>query len=347
MRSGHSTHAWWLLMVSLLVVFMIGLGAYVRLSRAGLSIVEWNVVMGVIPPRTEAEWEVEFAKYKQSPEYQKVNRGMSLEEYKEIFYIEWFHRLIGRFVGLLVIVPFVYWWIRGRLTPTDLRRYGLVVVLFLSQGVMGWLMVKSGLQDRPAVSHYRLALHLMFAIVLLALTWRYWLEKVVPRPPRFRAPDRYYVAFRWFMVLFISQLVYGAFMAGLKAGYFSDTFPLMSGSWVPPGLLTTFSPAWLNVVENPATVHFIHRWLAFVVLIAFGWVYWLLFRCCRGTAVLRWAHGVFALINVQITLGILTILYHVPKWLAIVHQLTAVLIFMALLVMAHYHRPTEATASNA
>ncbi len=328
----------WLLMVSLLVVFMVGLGGYVRLSRAGLSIVEWNVVMGVFPPSTPRQWQAEFAKYRQSPEYRKVNRGMTLEEYKEIFYIEWFHRLVGRLVGLLVVLPYLYWWFRGKLTPQQVRRYGLLVVLFLMQGVMGWLMVKSGLQDRPSVSHYRLMLHLVLALTILALAWRAYLAQTVREVPPFRLSPAYRKAFRWFFGLLVLQIIYGAFMAGLKAGHVSDTFPLMGGRWFPSGLLSLLHPRWLNPVENPVTVHFIHRWLAFGVLASFLYAYFYLWRDARGTPLLRVAHVVLVLLILQITFGVITILMHVPRGWGVTHQVTGVLVFAGALTMHYYHR---------
>ncbi len=340
MRSGwwREPKTLWLLMVSFWVVFMIGLGGYVRLSRAGLSIVEWNVVMGVFPPSTPAQWQAEFEKYQQSPEYRKINQGMSLEEYKKIFYIEWFHRLVGRLVGLMVVLPYLYWWLRRRLTKAEVRKFGMLVVLFLGQGVMGWLMVKSGLQDRPSVSHYRLMLHLLLALTILALSWTEFLRRAVRPPSDGPLPAAYLRTFRWFMILLIVQMIYGAFMAGLKAGHVSDTFPLMGGRWLPSGLLSILKPMWVNLVENPITVHFIHRWWAFVVLTVFLYAYFQLWRCCRKSALFKVGAALLLLLSTQIIFGIVVIMLNVPRFWGVLHQMTGALVFVLGLTMMFYHR---------
>ncbi|MDQ7029244.1 MAG: COX15/CtaA family protein [Ardenticatenia bacterium] len=254
----------WLFLVCGLVMLMVVVGGYVRLARAGLSIVEWNVITGIIPPIGEEAWQQEFAKYQQSPEYQQVNVGMTLAEYKRIYYIEYVHRLLARITGLIVVVPFLYFLWRGSIARAQAGVYAAIVMLFGLQGTVGWLMVKSGLLDRPAVSHVRLTIHLLLALLILALTlWTalnrfYYAHELVP----VRVDSGLSRFILIVLGALVVQIAYGGFVAGLKAGYVSNTWPLMFGRWVPPKLFSVVQPWWLNLIETPVTVQFIHRWLA-------------------------------------------------------------------------------------
>jgi cytochrome c oxidase assembly protein subunit 15 len=338
----------WLLMVAGLVVLMILAGGFVRLSRAGLSIVEWDLVTGVVPPIGDAAWEASFAEYQETPEYQLVNSGMSLGEYQRIFYYEWAHRLIARIAGLLVIVPLLVFLRRGLLTWRTSLRYWGIAALFGIQGAIGWIMVASGLRDRPVVSHLRLTIHLMVALALLGIALWMALDRMraaghqdaadsVARPGPARA---------WAWVLLgtvVVQIAYGGLVAGLKAGYLSNTWPLMFGRLVPEGL-TAKEPIWLNLIE-PLTSHWVHRWLAFVV-VATALAMFVAVRRDRSSGSNVRAATVWLLVVVaaQVTLGIYVVLLGVPKWFALAHQGLGVAVFCIALVIAHQAQTRSTTA---
>ena len=337
----------WLFTVCGLIVFMVVFGGYVRLTRSGLSIVEWNVISGIIPPIGEVQWQAEFAKYQQTPEFQKVNADMTLAEYKFIFYNEYIHRLVARFAGLVVAIPVFVFVANGSIPWRKSGIYWLIVVLFGAQGVMGWYMVSSGLVDRPAVSHFRLTIHLLLALLLLAIAFFQALHLGAPDRPRQRSP------LNWLSGLVVGSLVvqigYGGLVAGLKAGHVSDTWPLMFGYWLPPGLLSVVQPWWRNLVETMPTVHFVHRWFAFAVLIAVL----ILYRAVNNRAdsvqlrrALLWLTG---LVLVQIALGVTVIWFHVHIVLALTHQGTALALYLVALYVgyqvAHAPQPyTELTS---
>lgn len=326
----------WLLMVCGLIIFLIAFGGFVRLTRSGLSIVEWNPISGVVPPVGHAAWEAEFAKYQQTPEYLKVNTGMTLAEYQEIFLIEYTHRLIARFAGLLVAIPLLYFLWKGWIPRRQRWLYVLVGLLFAFQGALGWYMVSSGLVDRPAVSHFRLTAHLLVALTLLAITFHLALDRVYGLPQK-QSGGR--SASYWLSVLVIGvlvvQIAYGGLVAGLKAGHVSDTWPLMFGYLIPPGLLTA-AGGWLSsALTAPATVHFIHRWLAFGVLAAALAVTLVARRQAYAPQVRRSSLLLALLVLVQISLGISVVWLGVPIAIALAHQFTALLLFLTALYLNH------------
>jgi len=332
-EQSHKAVTVWLFIVAALVAVMVVVGGYVRLARAGLSIVEWNPITGVIPPLTEQAWQAEFAKYQQTPEFKLMNPTMTLDGYRRIFYLEWAHRLIARLAGLVVVLPLA-WFLWRRIIPW--RRAGiymLIAALFAFQGFLGWYMVASGLVDRPHVSHYRLTIHLLTALTLLALTLWVALGRAYGQPDRGR-PSGPGVAVLAIVVL---QIAYGGLVAGLKAGKVSNTWPLMGGALVPADLLSS-AGSWLaSLLEGPATVHFIHRWLAFVVLAIALWFY---FRHRGGeTAVGRQIRAgallLVAVIALQIALGIGVVLFGVPIGLALLHQATALAMFTVAVYLNH------------
>ena len=312
---------WWLYAVVLLIVLMVVVGGATRLTHSGLSITEWQPIHGVIPPLSQAEWQEEFAKYQQIPEYQLINKGMSLDAFKAIFWWEWAHRLLGRLIGVVFILPLVWFWATGRIGRSLAPRLFGIFVLGGLQGAIGWWMVASGLSERTDVSQYRLATHLTFACVILANTlWvAVGLRDIRPTaPPRFRA-----VASAILALVFL-QIFLGGLMAGLDAGLVSDTWPLMNGALIPGGLFFQ-DPWWRNIFENPVTVHFDHRmvgYLLFLVVLAHAWQ-------VRGTAYARRAVSLAILVTLQATLGIANVLLAVPLWLALLHQ------FGAIVVLGH------------
>ncbi len=331
----------WLFIFAGLVAFMVVFGGYVRLTRSGLSIVEWNPISGVIPPLTQQAWEEEFAKYQQTPEFQKVNYNMTLEEYRFIFWIEWIHRLIARFVGLFYALPF-FWFVYRRTIPwKEVGIYVVMGLLFVGQAVMGWLMVASGLVDRPAVSHLRLTAHLLLALSLLSLAVWVGLWHHYGFQERRRWTQPAWLA-TFGLLLLTVQIAYGGMTAGLKAGHVSDTWPLMFGQLVPAGLFAQFEPIWLNLFESPLTVVFIHRWLPFIGLAIMLAAYSPVKRAFAARPDIQKGLTVLlVVICLQILLGVLTVLFHVHITLALLHQGTAIALLTSLLYVLHrmIHEP--------
>lgn len=325
----------WLYTGIFLVFSMIAVGGITRLTESGLSITEWNVVMGSIPPLNDADWNAEFAKYKESPEFKYKNFDFTVQDFKFIYWWEWVHRELGRLIGLVFMLPFLYFLIRKKLTGAGVRRLLVILLFGALQGFLGWYMVSSGLVDEPRVSHYRLALHLMTALITIALIW--WLALDIRREQRQVQPSgSYRVLLYLFFSFFILQLVYGAFVAGLDAGQIYNTWPLMGSHIAPPG---TFSgkPFLTSFYDSGqiVTIQFMHRTIAMVVW-AFVLVLWL--RARKEGYPSHAVHSVrlmFLLVNIQFGLGILTLLMKVPVWLGLLHQLGAVLLLLASLSHAH------------
>jgi cytochrome c oxidase assembly protein subunit 15 len=330
----HNPVTVWLLIVCGLVVTMVVFGGYVRLTRSGLSIVEWDLVSGVLPPLGEAAWQATFAQYQQTPEFQKVNSAMTLDGYKRIFYVEYVHRLLARIAGLLVILPLGYFLVKGIIPWRRSAVYWLIALLFIFQGFLGWYMVSSGLVDSPSVSHYRLTIHLLMALWVLGLAFWVALDRVYARAQPALPSAR---GVSWaiaLLALLVAQIAYGGLMAGMKAGHISDTFPRMFGYLVPPGLFAVLQPWWANLVADPTAVHFVHRWLAFVVLIV-ALLLGLVYRAGSPREIRLGGLSLGLLLSVQIVLGLSVIWLHVPLTLALLHQATAVLLFLNTLFLLH------------
>jgi len=327
-RRNRAMIRWWLYLVCLLVLAMVVVGGATRLTESGLSITEWKPIHGVIPPLSHGEWQEEFEKYRQIPEYKLINKGMSLEEFKFIFWWEWSHRQLGRLIGVVFFVPMVVFWVRGQIEPWLKPR--LVFGLFLGglQGAIGWWMVASGLVDRTDVSQYRLAIHLTLACFIFA-----YLFMIARRlKPREGAPAGEQAALagagRTMVALVFLQIFLGGLVAGLNAGLTFNTWPLMDGQIVPRGLFA-MSPAWLNFFENVMMVQFQHRVTAYVLIAA---VLYLLVRTRRISASgrgLRQAYHLAGFVGLQVLFGILTLLYHVPLDIALTHQAFAVIVLAA------------------
>jgi len=332
----------WLLICALTVYLMIIVGGATRLTQSGLSIVEWEPIMGTIPPLSLDEWNETFGKYKATPEYKQINTGMSLEEFKEIFWWEYGHRLLGRFIGLIFFLPFLFFLFRGYLTRTwKLKLSGLFMLGGL-QAVVGWYMVKSGLVNDPHVSQYRLALH--FGIALLLYVFMIWFMLDFLRSGAKRAinnisPIKPYAAFSTCIVFFM--MITGAFVAGLKAGHIYNTFPNMGATFMPDNLLA-ISPAWKNIFENPATVQFIHRMMAYVVVTS---VVLLIVKSIKNLSITgndsAWLNIVVIgiLLCSQVAFGIITLLNKVPVFWGVLHQGTAVALLTSLLF--YWHRKSR------
>ncbi len=311
----------WLGGVAFLVFAMIVVGGATRLTDSGLSITEWQPILGAIPPLDETDWQIAFEKYRQIPEYHLVNKGMSLDAFKFIYWWEWGHRFLGRIIGLVFALPLVVFVARGMVRPGALPKYLGVLALGGLQGAIGWYMVSSGLADRVDVSHYRLALHLSVAFLILGLL--VWLAMDL-RPPDVGGRSGFLPPAAGATALAIVWLVYaqvalGAFVAGLKAGLAYNTWPLMDGMIIPDDLLA-MSPWPVNFVENATTVQFNHRLVAYAVTGLALWHAWSLVRAGAGRDVRVSAMLLASGLLAQVVLGIVTLLNAVPLGLGIAHQ---------------------------
>jgi len=329
----------WLFTFAFVVAFLVVFGGFVRLTRSGLSIVEWNPISGSMPPIGEQAWQEEFAKYQQTPEYIKVNFNMTLDEYKFIFYMEWIHRNIARFAGLIYAIPVFYFLFKKSIPWKEFGIYFVMGLLFISQALAGWIMVASGLVDRPSVSHFNLTIHLLLALTLFGLSLWTALGHKFGFPERgqkakWSLPSKLSVLY---FVLLIVQITYGGFTAGLKAGHISNTWPLMFGKLIPPGLFNSF----INLIEAPQTIVFIHRWFAFIVLSAVPFVYFAARKQGFPQDLqngLKWLIGV---VSSQIVLGILTVLSVVNIVIALLHQANAILLFGLAVYFIHRFRALD------
>ncbi len=327
----------WLFFFAALVAFLIVFGGFVRLTRSGLSIVEWNPISGVIPPIGENAWQEEFAKYQQTPEFIHVNSAMTLDEYKYIFWIEWIHRLVARLAGLAYAFPVFYFLFRRIIPGREFGAYLLMGLLFIGQAFMGWYMVASGLVDRPAVDHFRLTIHLLFALALLGLAlWTAFGHKYgFPAPgKKTKWPPLLKLAVVSLLVLLV-QISYGGLVAGLKAGHVSNTWPLMLGQWIPRGIFGAEGFDLNNLVKVPQTVAFIHRWFAFTGLIVALLAYWQARKRNYPPEIVRGLGWLVVAVMAQITLGILVVLFNVNIAAASIHQAGAVGLFWLAIFFVH------------
>jgi len=328
---------WWLALSAAMVFVMIVIGGVTRLTESGLSIVEWQPLIGALPPLSQAHWQELFDKYRQFPEYQKINAGMTLAEFKGIFWLEYIHRLWGRLIGLVFALPAIYFFIKGWLRGQLLGQVAILFVLGGAQGALGWFMVKSGLVSDPRVSPYRLTAHLMLAIAVFG--WLLWLALARLRPEDgwmavdggFSAEARRLRAVAHPLALLVVIVIAtGGFVAGLDAGLTYNTFPLMDGRLIPEGY-GMLSPAWRNLFENIPSVQFNHRWLAIATAAALI-AYALYAKSKPLPAAAREATtALLAMALIQPALGIATLLTVVAIPLAALHQAGAVVLLGVLL----------------
>ncbi len=326
----------WLLVCCTLVFIMIVVGGVTRLTRSGLSIVEWQPIAGTLPPLSQEAWETMFAKYRETPEYLKVNRGMSLDEFKGIFWWEYLHRLLGRTIGLVFLIPFVWFALRRQIERSLLPRLIGIFCLGGIQGAIGWWMVKSGLVDTPRVSHVRLAVHLGMAfLIFAAMFWTALGLLASDRPTRPGAERAGLARFATGLAVWVYVMVLsGALVAGTRAGYAYNTFPLMDGHWVPPGL-TELTPWWENLFHNLTTVQFNHRMIAWSLFFLVPILWWRSRAVDLTDAIRRPLNLLLAMLAVQIILGISTLMLQVPVALGAAHQGGALVLFALTLWSAH------------
>jgi cytochrome c oxidase assembly protein subunit 15 len=323
----------WLLVCCAMVFAMVVLGGVTRLTGSGLSMVEWDPVFGVVPPLDQASWNTIFDLYRQSPEFNKINIGMDLDGFKKIYWFEFSHRLLGRAIGIVFLVPFLYFLATGRIRRSLAPKLIAMFVLGGLQGVLGWYMVMSGLVDNPHVSQYRLTAHLALAVIIYAFMFQVALGLLFPQTEHSTPQYLRTLAFVLTGLVFITILS-GGFVAGLKAGFAYNTFPLMDGHWVPEVILMQ-EPAWRNFFENIATVQFNHRVLAMLSFSGIVALWLLSLRHSLPVPVRIGLHCLLAAAALQVTLGISTLLLHVPVPLAATHQGGALVLLTALLFVNH------------
>jgi cytochrome c oxidase assembly protein subunit 15 len=330
--------ATWLMIGVVMIIIQVILGGITRLTGSGLSITEWNVITGTLPPMNEGQWITEFDKYKQTQQFALLNADFSLKDFKFIFFWEWFHRFWARLIGVVFIIPFIIFLLQKRFKPEMIKPMIILFLLGALQGAVGWIMVASGLTgDAIYVRPTRLALHFVFALGLLCYTFWFALQLLVPDEKRIIHPSLKKLT--WALIaLLVVQLVYGALMAGHKAATSAPTWPDINGDIIPPNLFKA-KDGWLSLIENTITIHFIHRLLAYVLFVLIAYWTW------KATTVktvfwnnrLKWLP--FVLVLLQVILGIysvLTSVHIVPnvwgkfEWLAFFHQLVAMLLLLSL-----------------
>ncbi len=319
--------ALWLFAVAALVALMVVIGGLTRLTESGLSMVEWKPITGWLPPLSDAAWVAEFEKYKQFPEYQKINIGMTLEGFKSIFWLEYIHRLLGRLIGVAFALPMIAFWISGRI-PAGMKPH--LVAMFLlggSQGALGWFMVASGLVDHPDVSHYRLTAHLGLAFFIFA--YLLWGALSLARHGRMVSGRGGGIAAALTALVFL-QVLSGGLVAGMNAGLAYNTWPLMDGAFIPDGLLIA-NPWWINFFETAMTIQFQHRMLAYAVFVLAV----VTALSLKDSAPTGLRHGLLTAVLLQLVLGIATLLAHVPVSLGTLHQAGAVLVLGLAVALWH------------
>jgi len=331
-RAQDRTVAIWLLVCCGLVFSMVVLGGFTRLTGSGLSMVDWRPLMGWLPPLSDAEWQRVFELYQQSPEFLKVNAHMDVNAFKGIFWLEFLHRLLGRTIGIVFLLPFIFFFVKGYIQAREWPKYLVMFILGGLQGVLGWYMVKSGLVDNPHVSQYRLTAHLSAAFLIYAYMFWVAMSLLFPAPGKVEHP--WYRKSLAVTILTSVTIISGGFVAGLKAGKIYNTFPMMGDYWVPPGTMA-LEPFWRNFFDNQTTVQLDHRLLAittFIVIVSF----W--FNARKADLPTRTRPAVNALLHtalLQVILGITTLVLSVPVILGATHQAVAMLLFTVSLYILH------------
>lgn len=330
----------WLIFVSAIVFCMIILGGVTRLTHSGLSMVDWKPIMGVIPPITDAEWAETFQRYQAFPEYQQNNLDMTVEGFKSIFYFEYFHRILGRFIGIAFAIPFLFFLYRGAIRKSMKPQMLIMFILGGGQGLLGWYMVKSGLVNDPQVSQYRLTAHLMMAILIYGyMLWvAFGLLKKSPDRVVKQPEEKLYRYAKTLTALIVFMIITGGFVAGTKAGLTYNTFPLMGNTFVPDGMYL-MQPFWLNWFENITTIQFNHRMIAYLLILLVPAFYFVVRRLGITKRSRFAAHLLLAMLVIQFSLGVATILLQVPVVIAASHQGGAVLLFTIALYITKEIKP--------
>ena len=324
----------WLLLCCAMVFAIVVVGGVTRLTHSGLSIVEWQPFVGSIPPLNDAQWQLMFEKYQQTPEFKLRNFDMGVAEFKGIFWWEYFHRLLGRLIGVVFLLPFVYFLWRGTARGTLAWKLAGILLLGAMQGAMGWFMVKSGLVDEPRVSHLRLTAHLGLAFLIFAAQFWVALDLLSPRKSRSQVPPLLTRFSQWLAGLVFLMVLSGGLVAGLRAGLAYNTFPLMHGHFIPPDMFV-LDPWYANFIGNMATVQFDHRLIAWMLAILIPLLWWRVLRAAVPAPARLASHLLLGMLAIQFTLGVATLLMAVPVVLGVAHQAGALILFAAALALAH------------
>lgn len=334
MKKDNKKVIYWLLIGCLLIFIMVVVGGITRLTHSGLSISNYKLISGTIPPMNDMEWKEAFDLYKQYPEYQKLNSNFTLQDFKDIYFWEWLHRVIGRFIGLVFLLPFLYFMITKQLSKPTIKKSLILLGLGAFQGFLGWYMVKSGLVDRPDVSHYRLAAHLSTAFITFAYTFWVALDLMFPNRKPINRSFRNLIRFG--LAVLLLQIVYGAFVAGLDAGFIHNHWPMMSEGKFMHETVYSEQPSLLkNLTEGKSGVQFVHRILAYIVVLFVFLTWW---KSKKNDLTIYQSKGINALlilVGIQFLLGVLTILMQVPVWLGVAHQVGAFFLLSAMTFTLH------------
>ena len=325
---------YWLLTGCTLIFIMVIVGGITRLTHSGLSISNYKLISGTIPPTNALQWNEAFDLYKQYPEYQKLNYNMTIDEFKDIYFWEWIHRVIGRFIGLVFVIPFVYFLLRKQFKKSTIKKCLILLAMGGFQGFLGWFMVKSGLVDKPDVSHYRLAMHLTTAFLTFAYTFWVALDLIFPLKKQVNTSFRNLI--RVGLVILVVQIIWGAFVAGLDAGWIHNHWPLMNdGELIHQSVTTEQEPLWRNFIEGKSGVQFVHRYLAYIVVGIIGFIW---FKARKNKTTMLQQKGInllLILVGVQFVLGVLTLVLFVPVWLGVLHQVTAFFLLATMTFTLH------------
>lgn len=325
---------YWLLTGCALIFIMVVVGGITRLTHSGLSISNYKLISGTIPPMNESEWTTAFELYKQYPEYQKLNTRFTLENFKDIYFWEWLHRVIGRLIGIVFLIPFLYFLFKKQLSKPTVKKCILLLFLGGFQGFLGWYMVKSGLIDNPDVSHYRLAMHLTTAFITFAYTLWVALDLWYPVGKEINKGLRNLIRFG--LVVLIFQIIWGAFVAGLDAGYLHNHWPLMNdGKLIHETVTIEQNPVWKNFVEGKSGVQFVHRYLAYIVVGIIGLIWYKTKKTALSIQQKNGMQMLLVLVLLQFILGVFTLILQVPVWLGVLHQVVAFFLLAAMTFTLH------------
>ena len=330
---------------------MVVIGGITRITGSGLSITEWKIITGAIPPLSEEAWQKEFDAYKQIPQYKLLNSDFTLSDFKHIYFWEYLHRLIGRIIGIVFLIPFLWFWLKKKFPDGFMKKMLVLFLLGGLQGVIGWYMVASGLSENVYVSHYRLATHLISAFTVFGFTFWYALD-LMQTPTLKGENEKSNIEeersntkspFRDLGLLLLSvvvlQIIYGAFVAGLKAGYGYPTWPKMGDEWFPSDIIA-LEPTWRNFLEGHAGVQFIHRYIAYIVVIIVGIIFFRSRKMQITPQQKKIINALAVIVLVQFILGVLTLIYGVPIAVAVFHQTGAFFLFSTTLLLIHHNPPS-------
>jgi cytochrome c oxidase assembly protein subunit 15 len=313
---------------------MVVVGGITRLTPSGLSISNYKLISGTIPPMNEVEWNAAFELYKQYPEYQKLNSNFELKDFKDIYFWEWLHRVIGRFIGVVFLIPFLFFLIKKQLTKPTIKKSIILLTLGGFQGFLGWYMVNSGLVENPDVSHYRLAAHLTTAFITFAYTFWVALDLIFPVKKEINKKLRSLI--RLALGILLLQIIYGAFVAGLDAGFIHNHWPMMNeGMFIHETVFIEQNPIYKNFIEGKSGVQFVHRMLAYVVVLSIFMIWYRTRKLELTQYQKKGTNLLLIMVGIQFLLGVLTLVLQVPVWLGVAHQVGAFLLLSIMTFTLH------------